>query len=305
MTKDINIFSLTKVWYEYKSEHPELTGSHTDFLFYCVDLNNRLAWKEVFGLPAIETSEFLNISYNTFRKLLNDFTQKYKLIRLVKKSTNQYTANKISLDLLYQNLLKQKKSTYKAFIKAQQKQLSKQSDIDNTLLHINNNTLLHLKEKDFNFIFNSQIIKNELKKRGYVIKKPKNQKIDFSVFPKELIELSKRVIKLFPESVINNLTAKQKYEWIDTLRKLNEIDKISLIEIEKIIKFARNSDFWSKNFLSVLKLRKKNKENIKYYIVFQEEMKSEQKKNIGKITEDSVCQNTELYPDRMKWGHRK
>lgn len=137
------------------------------------------------------------------------------------------------------------------------------------------------------------------------IKKPKNQKIDFSVFPKKLIELSKRIIKLFPESVISTLTAKQKYEWIDTLRKLNEIDKLSLIEIEKIIKFARNSDFWSKNFLSVLKLRKKNKENIKYYIVFQEEMKSEQKKNIGRITDDSVCQNTELYPDRMKWGHRK
>lgn len=152
---------------------------------------------------------------------------------------------------------------------------------------------------------NTPKVKESKVKENKEIKKPKNHKIDFSGFPKELIELSKRVIKLFPESVINDLTAKQKFEWIDTLRKLNEIDKLSLIEIEKIIKFARNSDFWSKNFLSVLKLRKKNKENIKYYIVFKEEMKSEQKKNIGRITEDSVCQNTELYPDRMKWGHRK
>lgn len=118
----MNIYAIIKAWYEYKAEHPELTGNHTDFLFYCIDLNNRLAWKEEFGLPAIETAEYLGISYNTFRKLFKEFTQEYKLIRLVKASKNQYTANIISLDLLYQNLLKQTKGTYKSFVQKQEQQ---------------------------------------------------------------------------------------------------------------------------------------------------------------------------------------
>jgi hypothetical protein len=186
--EEINIFQLTKVWYEYKAEHSDLTGNHTDFLFFCVDLNNRLAWKNVFGLPAIETSEFLNISYNTFRKILSDFTDKHKLIRIVEKSKNQFTSNKISLDLLYYNLLKQDKSTYKAFVKAQQKQIesnnkatekqaTKQSNVDNTLLHNNNITILHNNiEKDFDFLINSKEFKNHLKKENLVLSKIKIDK---------------------------------------------------------------------------------------------------------------------------------
>jgi hypothetical protein len=131
----MNIYNILKAWYEYKAEHSDLTGNHTDFLFYCIDLNNRLAWKEEFGLPAMESAQFLGISYNTFRKLLKDFTEKYKLIRLVKASKNQYVSNVISLDLLYQNLLKQKKSTYKAFVKAQQKQMQSTCDIDRQYIH--------------------------------------------------------------------------------------------------------------------------------------------------------------------------
>ena len=171
----MNIFGIMKAWFEFKAEHSELTGTHTDLLFFCLDLNNRLAWKEVFGLPAIETSEFLGISYNTFRKVFNDLVA-LNIIKLVKKSTNQYTANQISMSLVYQNLLKQKKSTYKAFVKAQQKQLSKQSDID---IHKYNNTLDTLKQLNIELsekqktIEEQALLISEFKKK---LEKPKKKK---------------------------------------------------------------------------------------------------------------------------------
>jgi len=209
--EELNIFKLTKVWFEYKAEHPDLNGNHTEFLFYCVDLNNRLAWKEVFGLPALETAEFLNISYNTFRKILKDFTDKYKLIRLVEKSTNQYNSNKISLDLLYQNLLKQKKSTYKAFIKAQQKQLSKQSDIDTTLLHNNINTLLHLKDKELNQILISENFKNFLlEKKLKIVTTEIKEKINYTDFLNQFNKITNRKFRILDTKTKNQIIARIK-----------------------------------------------------------------------------------------------
>ena len=127
----------------------------------------------------------------------------------------------------------------------------------------------------------------------------KPKKYDFSVFSSQIIKLSTRVIKLFPEIIVKDLTNKQKYDWVTTLDKLNRIDELSIFEIEKIIKFGRESDFWSSNFLSVLKLRKNNKDGIKYFIVFQEQMKK--KKNTGAVTKESICKNPQNYPDRLKW----
>ncbi len=120
----VNLFKISKAWFELSFEDHRITPTHTAMIFYCLDINNRLSWVDTFGLPALETSHALNISYNTFRKVLKELVE-FKHIRLVKKSTNQHTANIISLDLLYQNLLKQRKSKLKATLK----QGIKQSDI--------------------------------------------------------------------------------------------------------------------------------------------------------------------------------
>jgi len=64
------------------------------------------------------------------------------------------------------------------------------------------------------------------------------------------------------ESQINN--------WIDTIKKLNEIEKLPFSFIEDLVKKARNDNFWQKTFLSIPKLRKKNNEDIMYFIVFNE-----------------------------------
>ena len=63
--------------------------------------------------------------------------------------------------------------------------------------------------------------------------------------------------------------------WIDTIEKLIRIDGKQPEEIKAVIKWARSNDFWSKNFLSLAKLRKPNPEKVKYYDVFNENMKAE------------------------------
>jgi len=58
------------------------------------------------------------------------------------------------------------------------------------------------------------------------------------------------------------------------IRDLMSIDNKSPDEIVKVIKWARNDDFWKSNFMSITKLRKRNKEKVKYYDVFNEKRKS-------------------------------
>ena len=253
----MNLYEILKKWYEYKAEHSDLTGTHTDFIFFCIDLNNRLAWKETFGLPAIETANFLNISYNTFRKVFKDLTEKHKLIRLVQKSKNQYQSNIISLDLLYQNLAKQNKSSYKAFVKAQQKQLQSNCDIDIQ------DYIKTIKHKDINTLINSETFKNYLQENNLELKpkkKPakKSNSIEAlkSEYP-EQFEILKELKPFFPVSVLKSLTNNDIRNWLDALDKLNKIDGYDNETIKKVIKFGRQDDFWQQNVFSISALRKK------------------------------------------------
>lgn len=63
--------------------------------------------------------------------------------------------------------------------------------------------------------------------------------------------------------------------WKDTIEKLIRIEKIPAEKIIEIIQKIRSDDFWAKNFLSIPKLRKKNKEGIQYIVVFNERIKHE------------------------------
>ena len=66
--------------------------------------------------------------------------------------------------------------------------------------------------------------------------------------------------------------------WHDTIEKLNRIDKIEFNDIVLITQAARNDVFWKKNFLSLVKLRRKDKDKIPYWKVFKEKFKFEKSK---------------------------
>lgn len=79
-------------------------------------------------------------------------------------------------------------------------------------------------------------------------------------------------IEIFFDEDCRPKTEKAKHEWYDTLDKLIRIDGYTPEHIHDVIKRARMDDFWRTNFLSVLKLRKKNKEGIMYFTVFEKKL---------------------------------
>jgi len=244
----MNIYDIIKSWYEFKAENSKITGNHTDLFFYILDLNNRLAWKEVFGLPSIETSQFLGIGYNTFRKIFDDLID-LGIIKLIKKAANQYTANQISIEPLCQKLLKQPKSTYKAFVKAQQKQVNSTCNID---IQYYNKTILQLDILKAE----NEILKNKIKELEL------NQEASkVSIYSNEVTELNEWSKEFFHEKFIGENS-------LDSFDKLIRIDNYSANEIKAAITWARNDDFWTSNFLSPLKLRNKDKNGVKYIDIF-------------------------------------
>ena len=103
---------------------------------------------------------------------------------------------------------------------------------------------------------------------------------------KNLVEdCLKNCLKFFPE----HLHPKNKNSWLDTIEKLNRIDGVPFLEIERIVKATREDDFWSKNFLSMTKLRKK-KDEVYYIVIFGEKFKQKEK-TINRQTQEVIEKN--------------
>lgn len=80
--------------------------------------------------------------------------------------------------------------------------------------------------------------------------------------------------------------------WKDTIEKLNRLDKIPFELITQITQKTRGDDFWGKNFLSLTKLRKKNKDNIPYIVVFNEQIKQKNEQSrINRQTPETIESN--------------
>lgn len=92
-----------------------------------------------------------------------------------------------------------------------------------------------------------------------------------------VINTYEKCILHFPERLLPE-DEKMVLKWQEEIEKLNRIDNIPFTWIEKIVEYARNDDFWQTNFLSILKLRKKDKQGMKYVQVFYERMKAEKEK---------------------------
>jgi len=96
--KNINGYTLTRNWYNFKFDNPSKTNArHSDMYFYIVDLWNRIGQKDEFGLPTFITMEALGIgSYNTYKKTLNDLIN-FGFIDLIQESKNQFKSKIIAL----------------------------------------------------------------------------------------------------------------------------------------------------------------------------------------------------------------
>ena len=108
-------------------------------------------------------------------------------------------------------------------------------------------------------------IKN-IKVNGAIIVTPEK------VFSEEIENCFKACLKHFEFHLLPK--DKDCFKWKETIDKLHRIDKIPYDMIVQIVQWARNDAFWSKNFLSLRKLRNKDKNGTMYVVVFSEKMKS-------------------------------
>ena len=139
--------------------------------------------------------------------------------------------------------------------------LKKPNAVKHTRSSSNNNTSIYNNNTStYNNNTNNNIYNNNNNNNTYKIK---NEKL-FS----EIKENINHFMALFPKKYLPS--NKENNSWIKCLYKLVEQDGYSLRTIYSIIKTIRNDKFWQTNFLTLLKLTKKNKEGIKYIDVFYE-----------------------------------
>ena len=101
------------------------------------------------------------------------------------------------------------------------------------------------------------------------------------------------VIKLFPED-FKPKNKTQIYSWKDEIDKMIRIDERDKKELCEVVRFARGDDFWQSKFLTIKKLRNKDKNGIKYYDVFNQLRIAPKKTNNNGTKETFTDQHNKL-----------
>lgn len=93
----MNSYELTRSWFNFAFENPNAKVHHTALFCWIIELNNRLGWKNEFGLPTNSTMEGLSIGNKlTYLNTLNDLSE-WGFISIIKPSKNQYQSCIISI----------------------------------------------------------------------------------------------------------------------------------------------------------------------------------------------------------------
>lgn len=90
-------YDLSRRWFDFAFETKEAKTTHTAIFMWIVELNNRLGWKDEFGLPTGETMDGLSIgNKNTYSSAINDLVN-WKFIEIVRDSKNQYESRVVRI----------------------------------------------------------------------------------------------------------------------------------------------------------------------------------------------------------------
>jgi len=92
-------------------------------------------------------------------------------------------------------------------------------------------------------------------------------------FSTEVESTYKSILEYFPIDLRPSNNIKQ-IRWKSEIEKLNRIDKHEFRRIIQVVKWARQDSFWSQNFLSLMKLRLKDKQSVPYFKVFENRIKA-------------------------------
>jgi hypothetical protein len=111
----MNGYELSRRWFDWAFANPELISpNHSAIYFFAIEHNNRLGWRNKFGFPTQMAMDAIGIKkHQTYIRYFNDLVG-WGFFKLVQKSTNQYSANIISLT--HDAMLKNGKALDKAII---------------------------------------------------------------------------------------------------------------------------------------------------------------------------------------------
>lgn len=120
MDNEITGYELSRAWFDFSFENPEkISPNHAAIYFFAIEHCNRMGWKDKFGFPTQMTMDAIGIKkHDTYIKYFRDLCN-WGFIKLIEKSTNQYSANIISLKSA---LPKSGKALQKATLKHTRKQ---------------------------------------------------------------------------------------------------------------------------------------------------------------------------------------
>ena len=118
-------------------------------------------------------------------------------------------------------------------------------------------------------------VQEEVQEEGKVqeTKPPKPKK----VFSQDVFDCYYSILPHFDEST--KPKENQVDSWLDTIEKLNRIDGYDFNDIIHLVSKTREDTFWKSNFLSINKLRQKNKDGITYWNVFYNKFKQTNNNN--------------------------
>ena len=117
----MNGYELSRKFWDFAFENPDrIKPIHAAIYFFAIEHCNRLGWKEKFGLPSQMVMEAIGVkNWRTYSQGLNELIE-FDFIKLIEKSTNQYSSNIIAI-------VNFTKADTKALDKALQKHGTKQS----------------------------------------------------------------------------------------------------------------------------------------------------------------------------------
>jgi len=164
------------------------------------------------------------------------------------------------------------------------------------------NALFGNPEKPSGFFNNPEKpVRVSVRVRDSVRERDKEKKEDttpakIKIFTADVENCFDEILKSF-DTHLHPKTEKQKNDWLKTIDDLNRIDAHPFEVIFEVVKHIRTDSFWAKNFLSLTKLRTKNKEGTQYFIVFAEHLKSTNSK-FKKY--EPIITETEFYEMRAR-----
>lgn len=137
---NLNSYELSRRWFDFCFENPEkISPGHTAIYFFAIEHCNRMGWKTKFGFPSQMTMDAIGISkYSTYIKYFNELI-KWGFLEMVQKSTNQYSANIISLQTA---MPKNGKALDKALVRHGIKQSEKQLESEGESNHESDGSII-------------------------------------------------------------------------------------------------------------------------------------------------------------------